>query len=59
VAYLVPIAAAAVPAPILLTPSPAEGTPYDTGQEYPADPLRLMLAWVQGYWQVVATYNGK
>jgi hypothetical protein len=47
------------PGMILLRTSPLVAIPYDIGQEFPTDPLRLLLAWSNGYWQVVGTYNGQ
>lgn len=63
--YVVPIAAPQPPAlplvggTIILLPSPLIAIPYDIGQEFPTDPLRLLMAWSSGYWQVTGIYNGK
>lgn len=43
----------------ILVPSPTVGLTYDVGGEYPADPLRLMIAWANAFWKVTSTYNGK
>jgi hypothetical protein len=43
----------------ILSSTPTVEIPYDVGQEFPADPLRLMIAWANGYWVAVGVYNGK
>jgi hypothetical protein len=59
--YAVPIAAPQ-PGPngtTLILNNPSLGIPYDIGTEFPTDPLRLLIAWVSGYWTVTSIYNGK
>jgi hypothetical protein len=59
--YAVPIAAPQSPPSgfYVILKTPSLGIPYDIGQEFPNDPLRLLLAWSSGYWQVVSIYNGQ
>lgn len=63
--YLVPILAPqpqglnGQPGVVPLNPTCTVGIPYDIGQEFPTDPLRLLLAWSSCDWQYVGTYNGK
>jgi hypothetical protein len=32
---------------------------YDESQEFPNDPLKTNIAWVNCHWQVVGIYNGQ
>lgn len=61
-AFQVPVAAPPIipnGGSALLTNSCTVTVPYDIGQEFPTDPLRLFLAWVNIQWKVVGVYNGK
>lgn len=55
--YAVPVQSAQSMAQ--LSPTPTVGISYNVGTEYPADPLRMLVAWANCFWKVTGVYNGR